>query len=67
MIRVLFDLQPLLCKFGKHKTLYINMQWEWGMCGPIRDECICCGKEFVWIYLGREDKMFDKCEVLDEH
>lgn len=58
--------QPLLCKLGKHKTLYSSIKYEWGAAGPREDECICCGKKFVWVYLGREDNTFTKCEVLDE-
>lgn len=60
------NFQPLLCKFGKHKTLYAHIKYEWGSIGPTRDECIYCGKEYVWIYLGREDNMYNKCEVLDD-
>lgn len=65
-IDIKISFQPLLCKFGKHKTLYSFIKFERGIIGPVIDECICCSKKYVWIYLGREDKMFNKCEVLDE-
>lgn len=59
-------LRPLLCKLGKHRTLYEAIEYEKGNARPEQDQCIYCNKKFVWVYLGREDKMFSKCEVLDE-
>ena len=65
-IDIKVSFQPLMCKLGKHKTLYSHIKWEYGSTGPIKDECIWCGKEYIWCYLGREDKMYNKCEVLND-
>jgi len=60
------NFQPFLCKIGKCKTLYSSIKYEMGMAGPQRDECIDCGRKYIWIYLGRKDKMYNKCEILDD-
>lgn len=56
----------LKCKLGKHTTLYHSVESRKGFARNQQDECIYCGKKYVWVYLGRADNMYNKCEVLNE-
>ena len=63
----IINLKPLKgflkCKLGKCTTLYCSVKHESGMAGNKRDECIYCGKQYVWVYLGDKDDEYSLCEV----